>query len=309
MVVWFLLLLAMQPALADRPGRAENAGPSSRPFRVLRDQVYARVAGRQLLLDLYLPSNVRKPVPVVMYIHGGDWMYGNRGRPPVLFLLEEGIAVASIDYRMAPGNRFPAQIQDCRDALLYLKSNGKRYGLAEDHIGLLGESAGGHLAALLGTAADEKAFIGLRKAPADARVQAVCAVSGPMDIEYLGTLTDAIVDVIGKHPIQQLLGGTIEQKLDLAILASPIRHVSKQSPPFLLVFGDRDLVVPPILNRDMYEALKDAGVDVRAYEVKGMGHNMLRIWDEQTRGQIATFFRERLLELPPPADAVHPVIP
>jgi acetyl esterase/lipase len=287
----FCFLLSPLPAFSQ-------VRPPAILSRVFRAIEYAHAGERSLLLDLYVPPRTTELVPVVLYIHGGDWMFGNRGHPPVLFLVQQGFAVASIDYRLAPQDRFPAQIRDCRDALLFLHLNAKRYGINSEHIGVIGESAGGHLAALLGTAPNAKEFIGTRRAPAQTQVQAVCAVSGPMDIEYLGEMADMAEDVIGKHPIQQLLGGTIEQKRDLARLASPIRHISQNTPAFLLVFGDQDFVVPPLLSRNMYKALMEASVDVQAHEVKGMAHDMRKIWNDQTTSLISSFFRHQLIEVP-----------
>jgi acetyl esterase/lipase len=286
-------LLVVLTFLLSTMGQAQLRPDAPKVYRAIR---YAQTGGGSLLLDLYLPPNASSPIPAVLYIHGGDWMFGNRTRPPVLFLLEHGIGVVSIDYRLAPRNRFPAQIQDCRDALVYLRENARRYGIDPQRQGLIGESAGGHLAALLATAPDEKGFVGTRKGTTIPRVQAVCSVSGPMDIEYLGELADMVEEVIGKHPIQQLLGGKVEQKRSLAYLASPIRHITPETPPFLLVYGDQDFVVPPILNRDMYKALRAAGVEAESHEVKGMAHDMLGIWTSEVRQEITSFFRHHLME-------------
>lgn len=293
------LVLAILVALAIVSMGAKPATKPSRGVpRVYRAIPYAQAGSRSLLLDLYLPLDTRSPVPVVVYIHGGDWMFGDRTSPPVLFLRDHNMAVASIDYRLAPRSWFPAQIQDCRDALVFLRDNAKRFGIDPQRMGVMGESAGGHLAALLATAPDEAQFVGTRKTPASPRVRALCSVSGPMDIEYLGCLADMVDGVIGRHPIQQLLGGTIEQKRSLARLASPIQHITPDTPPSLLIFGDQDYVVPPILNREMDKALQAAGVEVRTYEVKGMAHDMIAIWTPEVRQHVADFFVEHLANTP-----------
>lgn len=265
---------------------------------IVRDLTYTRTAAGRLLLNLHMPPSADGPVPVVLYIHGGDWMFGNRKHAAGAFLTQYGIAVASIDYRLAPRSRFPAQAKDCRDALLFLYKNAKRYKLDPERIGVMGESAGGHLAALLATALDEPQFIGAYRENPAPRIKAMCSISGPMDIAYLGAMGDFAEDLIGRHPIQQLLGGRVKDKLQLANLASPIRHVSADDPPALLIYGEKDFVVPPILAKDMHTALMKAGVESSLYMVPQMGHDMVNIYDATTRDQIAGFFQRLLLGYP-----------
>ena len=302
-----LLLTTLSAAMAVEPAAPLTAA-QSRP-RIYANLEYASVGLHSMRMDLYVPPGAKSPPPVVIYIHGGDWMYGNRRRPRVLFLLERGFAVASIDYRLAPRFAFPTQIRDCRDAVAFLRANAPRYRIDPARIGVCGESAGGHLAALLGTAPDEKQFFGTRRGKLDCRVQAVCAISGPMDIEYLGGLADMVQDVIGKHPIQQLLGGTVDQKRDLARLASPIRHVGPDDPPFLLVIGQKDWVVPPILGRQMHQALLDAGVRSELHEIPEMGHDMQAIWTDQTRTWVGDFFVQNLIDPPPTTQPTTRAVP
>lgn len=270
-------------------------GPA--PQRVLRDITYTQTPAGRLLLNLYLPPRATAPVPVVIYIHGGDWMYGNRGDASGAFLTRYGMAVASIDYRLAPRNRFPAQAKDCRDALIFLHVNAAKYGLDPERIGILGESAGGHLAALTATAPDDPAFVGHYRDKAAPRVKALCAVSGPMDIAYLGTLGDVAEALIGTHPIQHLLGGPVSEKAELAALASPIRHVTRDDPPTLLIYGDEDYVVLPILALDMHAGLVAAGVASELYAVPGVGHDMRGMY-RRTQDRIAGFFQRHLLGYP-----------
>lgn len=123
----FLSVLLMTMSLA-RAGDSAATLPAlqSRP-RIYANLEYASVGLHSMRMDLYVPPGAKSPPPVVIYIHGGDWMYGDRRRPPVLFLLERGFAVASIDYRLAPRFAFPTQIRDCRDAVAFLRTNGRSY--------------------------------------------------------------------------------------------------------------------------------------------------------------------------------------
>ena len=297
-VILFLIMLSLTATAQARDPVAPPTTPHARP-RLYSGVEYASAGMQSMRMELYVPAGAKSPPPVVIYIHGGDWMFGGRRQPPVLFLLDKGFAVASIDYRLAPRFRFPTQIRDCRDAVAFLRTNASTYHIDPARIGVCGESAGGHLAALLGTAPDEKQFVGTRggagKSKVDCRVQAVCSISGPMDIEYLGGMADMVQDIIGEHPIHQLLGGTVDQKRELARLASPIRHVTADAPPFLLVIGAKDWVVPPILGRQMHKALVDAGAESQLQEIPEMGHDMRAIWTDQTREWVADFFVENLI--------------
>lgn len=316
----FLIMLSVTAMAQARDPVVPPAAPQARP-RIYAGVEYASAGMQSMRMDLYVPAGAKSPPPVVIYIHGGDWMFGSRRRLPVLFLLDKGFAVASIDYRLAPKFRFPTQIRDCRDAVAFLRSTARTYHIDPARIGVCGESAGGHLAALLGTAPDEKQFVGTRgggaggagkgagKGNVDCRVQAVCSISGPMDIEYLGGMADMVQDFIGEHPIQQLLGGTTEQKRDLARLASPIRHVTADAPPFLLVIGEKDWVVPPILGRQMHKALVDAGAESQLHEISGMGHDMRAIWTDQTREWVADFFVQNLINPRPTTKPTTQVAP
>jgi acetyl esterase/lipase len=283
-LVVFAILAA--PLLAD-----EN--------RRYADIEYARVGQTSLRLDLYVPK-VPAPPPLVLYIHGGDWMYGNKRLSPPLFLLDHGLAVASIDYRLAPRSRFPAQIQDCRDALMYLYANAARYRFNGSRIGVMGESAGGHLAALLATADDVKTFEGTRRPKDRPRILAAASLSGPMDLETLADLGDSLEDVVGRNPIQNLLGGRMKDKRALAQLASPIRHVSPGDPPMLLIYGEQDIVVPSFQAQRMQEAMESAGVPVKTVAIPRIGHDMAAIWQTQTPEHIARFLVDCLILRKPP---------
>jgi len=268
------------------------------PARIIRNIAYTNTPAGRLLLNIHLPARKTALVPVVLYIHGGDWMFGNREHPSGAFLTHYGIAVASMDYRLAPRNRFPAQAKDCRDALIFLHKNARKYGIDPDQIGIMGESAGGHLAALTATAPDAPEFIGSFRDKETPRVKAFCSISGPMDIVLLGTMGDFVEGIVGKHPIQQLLGGRVGDHLALAKLASPIEHVSADDPPSLLIYGEIDFLVPPVVAHNMHAALLAQGIKSELYPVAGMGHDMRDIYNDRTREVIAGFFQRNLLGYP-----------
>lgn len=267
---------------------------------VMRDVVYARVAGREMLMDIYLPPGATKdrPVPVVLYFHGGEWRYGTRRDAAGRFLTEYGLAVASVEYRLAPKYRFPAQIKDARDALVFVSTWGKRYGLDTEKIGAMGESAGGHLAALLATSLDDETFNGANGAKGKLKLTATCSIAGPMDLAALGYMGDLAESVVGTNPITILLGGRASEKMPMAMAASPIAHVSGGVGPMLLVVGENDVLVPAVQGKLMDETLRKAGAASEVYEVKGIGHQMERMYEGRTLEVVGGFFQKRLLGYP-----------
>lgn len=245
------------------------------PALVLRDIEYAHVGAKSLRLDLYLPR--REPgarLPVVVWIHGGGWRGGDKGRTRAPHVLGEGYAVASIGYRLSQEATFPAQIHDCKAAIRWLRAHADRYGLDPERIGAWGSSAGGHLAALLGTSggvAELEGTVG-GNLEYSSRVQAVCDFFGPADL--LAVLEPGAWPSHASPTSAEslLLGGPVAERVDLARLASPVTHVSTDDPPFLIVHGDQDRVVPLDQSERLHRALTAAGVESTLHVVKGAGH-------------------------------------
>jgi acetyl esterase/lipase len=223
-------------------------------------------------LDLYVPKS-DTPVPLVVWVHGGGWERGSKnGGGPSLDLIRKGYAVASINYRLSNQAVFPAQIEDCKSAVRWLRSHAKEYNLDAEHFGAWGMSAGGHLVALLGTC-DDSAFPPSADGPkCSAAVQAVCDWFGPADFLHWGTYT--LDDPIARTPtsISRLFGGFVPDKQDLARMASPVNFVSKKSAPFLIYHGDKDPLVPLQQSESLAAALKKAGVESALHVVKDGRH-------------------------------------
>ena len=162
--------------------------------------------------------------------------------------MAQGYIVVSLDYRLSGEAPFPAAIEDCKAAVRWLRANAATYHIDPDHIGAWGHSAGGHLAALLGTsggvaelesAGDNSTF--------SSRVQAVCDMSGPSDILQLYETVSSSNDGRAgrtKSSIEQFLGGSVEQNKAKAIAASPITYVSKDDAAFLIIHGENDISIP-----------------------------------------------------------------
>jgi acetyl esterase/lipase len=259
---------------------------------VLKDLAYVPDGGPRRTLDLYLPP-AEGPRPLVIWIHGGGWQAGSKDtNVRALPLLARGYAVASINYRLTQQAPFPAQIQDCKEAVRYLRSVAKDRQLDPDHFGAWGESAGGHLVALLGTL-EETAFDSGPPKKLSGRVQAVCDWFGPTDFPHFFDDLDEEWKPRLRPLLTNLLGGPVEEKKDLAVSASPIAHVAKADAPFLIVHGDKDPVVPYSQSAKFYEALKKAGVDATLYKVEGGGHGLGFDKPEITR-MIEAFFDKQL---------------
>ena len=233
-----------------------------------RDLVYKTVNGAALTLDLYCPEKVSGPAPVIVWIHGGAWRRGGKRKCPAVALVPDGYAVASIDYRLSSTAPFPAQIEDCKAAVRWLRANAAKYNLDADRIGVWGMSAGGHLAALLGTSGGVPELEGSGdNMQYSSRVQAVCAVAGPTNLPDLTNVGPKRMSAI-----EGLLGGPLEKDKAKAIAASPIHYVSKDDPPFLIVHGEGDRVVPVEQSQRLYEELRKAGVNATLKILPHVGH-------------------------------------
>jgi acetyl esterase/lipase len=235
---------------------------------VLRDITYCLDDGAPQRLDLYQPTNAAPPPhPVVVWIHGGTWVEGSKAGaafdPVVGMLRASGITVAAVDYSLAPAHPFPAQIQDLTCAVRALRTHASKYGLDVRHVGALGMSAGGHLAAMLGVQTGGPMFVGGGFPGRSSHVQAVAALYGVHDL----TLHDLARSDERRLP-------SIFGKPKAWASASPISYVRAGLPPFLLVHGNLDADVPIVQSRDMRRALHAAGDSAALIAVRGAGHNL-----------------------------------
>jgi acetyl esterase/lipase len=253
-------------------------------LQILSDLEYARVGDRALLLDLYLPQaedSPRKgsgPWPTLIWIHGGAWRMGSKDNPRAARQVGRGYAVASISYRLSQEAIFPAQIHDCKAAVRWLRAHAERYDLDPARFGAWGASAGGHLAALLGTSGGVAELEGkLGPAGVSSRVQAVCDFFGPsdflrMDDVPIPALAPGMRHNDGDSPESQLVGGPIRENPEAVARANPISYVSAGDPPFLIVHGKQDYTVIANQSELLHAALSDAGVESTLHLVPGAGH-------------------------------------
>jgi acetyl esterase/lipase len=217
-------------------------------------------------LDIYAPSNNGKKVPLVIWIHGGGWRQGDKYgdmenmKTTINAIVANGFAVASINYRYSTTAIFPAQIQDCNQALDFLYKNADKYLLDKDNIAIIGFSAGGYLASLIGTSNNNKinAFYYNKKQPAF-KIKGVIDCYGPTDfIARIGSMD--LNEGEQKSTSTALLGAQPLLRPDLAKIASPTTYVDENDPPFLIFHGDKDQTVPITLSKLLDSYLKLANV-------------------------------------------------
>jgi acetyl esterase/lipase len=240
-------------------------------IRLLLGVPYAAIPGiRPLELDLYLPPASDGPAPVVVFLHGGGWRMGSRHlagpayrqqRPtPFERVAQAGIAVASVDYRLSGEATFPAQLHDAKAAVRWLRARAGELGVDPERIAAWGESAGGHLAELLGLVSDGALEGEVGIPGTSSAVSAVVAWYAPSDL--LAVPTDLGVDPHDPTTREaQLLGAPAVDVPELAAQAGPVTHVSPAAPPFLLLHGAADQLIPCVQSERLYDALVEAGVE------------------------------------------------
>jgi acetyl esterase/lipase len=245
-----------------------NEGPA-----VYRDLPYVTNEHERQKLDLYIPRAQEK-LPLIIRIHGGAWLAGSKEMEGPGDYVRDGYAVASINYRLSQDAIFPAQIQDCKAAVRFLRANAQKYNLDPNRFAVWGPSAGGHLAALLGTTGDVNEFDIGENLTVSSKVRAVADFFGPTDFLQMEAhrLPNGMVHNSPDSPESKLIGGNIQDNPEKCAKANPITYITKDDPPFLIVHGDKDPLVPHHQSEILEAALKKAGVPVTFYTVKDGAH-------------------------------------
>jgi len=280
---------------------AACAAQEAVPIVTTRDVVYGKVGERELRLDIDQPRTPGAKMPVVVYIHGGAFRGGTHHGDQNRRFAAQGYFCVSIEYRLSGEAKWPAQIHDCKAAIRWLRANAERYRLDSERIGVWGHSAGGHLAALLGTSGDQADLEGASGNPGhSSRVSCVVDCFGPTN--FLAMIGEPGMDHAGPDsPESQLLGKPLRQVPELVHQADPCTWVTPASPPFLIQHGERDMVVPCSQSRLLAEALQKACVEVTLDVVAGADHGF-RGADRETLAALNTevdsFFRRHLRGTP-----------
>jgi acetyl esterase/lipase len=295
-----LLAVPLQPVdIAPRTVRDDVFPRQPVPFAngvvALPDVEYSNLIGyRPLLLDIYMPQKTAVPRPLVIWIHGGGWNRGDSRTsgaiadyPATLAALAaHGYVVASVNYRLSGEARFPAQIQDIKAAILFLRANAANYGIDPARVLLWGGSAGGHLAALAATSCGIAEF---EPEPSTGRLTRAAA-----DAARLPAASDCVQGAViwyGIFDLSKLPGKNADMLLGCnaascpgkAGLASPLTHVSASTPPMLLIHGLADTEAPVQQSRAMAERLQKAGVPVETLFIPGVDHGFIGKTPDITR--------------------------
>jgi acetyl esterase/lipase len=266
------------------------AGAASAAPVVQRNLAYGEYAGEQLTFDVYRPDS-RGPHPAVLIIHGGGWQHGDKKahERTGMMLAENGYAAFSINYRLAPKHPYPAALDDCQRAVRWIRYNAPDFDVDPERIGALGDSAGGHLASLLG-------LLGTRSnrdtvlARESSRVQAVVNYYGPSDLSRLWAV-EAVRPLLSAW-----LGGSPEEQAKRYRAASPLAAVNGKAAPFLIFHGDKDELVPDEQAGLLHEALRKSGAESTLHVFKDAGHGWSPTSEHGKTCQeaILTFFGKHL---------------
>ncbi|HET9906259.1 MAG TPA: alpha/beta hydrolase fold domain-containing protein [Anaerolineales bacterium] len=256
------------PTATPQPTASQTttATPSAVPFplygEAVADLPYCTAGASLQKLDLYFPDS-GGPWPVLAYVHGGSWMHGDKTEA-LLFvdrMTSEGYLVASINYRLYPEGKFPNMIEDVKCAIRFLRAHASEYNLNPNRIAAIGPSAGGHLVSLLGTSDVNAGWDVGEYLDQSSRVQAVVAMAPVTDLTRSFPNAD----------IEAMRGVGFGE--DNIVQASPVTHVTTDDPPFLLIHGDQDTVVPFEQSQLMYDRLVQASVPAQLVAVQRGGHS------------------------------------
>lgn len=291
------MVIALALALAGCGSEAPNADPTDSTDTTgeatrrdltptLIDQPYTTPPTDTQVLDLWVPTDAGGPSPVVVFVHGGGWVEGDKDqvRSKLAPLLDTGLAVASVDYRLSEQAIFPAAVRDTKAAVRWLRANAADHGLDPDAIAVWGESAGGNMAALVGVTGDQATIFddpSLGNADTSSAVQAVVDWFGPVDLLAMQQMErdDAVCEDPYDHDADDAyesrwLGISMQYDIDVAERADPITYIPTAGvlPPFSIAHGDADCVVDIGQSRLLIEALTEAGDPPQVTTLTGGTH-------------------------------------
>jgi len=303
------LIVSAAFCFAAEPG-AKSARPKGPPkfqapagVELIHDVEIGKGGDRMLQAEIARPKEpAATPMPAVLWIHGGGWSGGSHRGNGALLLATKGYFTASIEYRLSGEAKWPAQIEDCKLGVRWLRANAAKYNVNPNRIGCWGSSAGGHLVACLGTM-DDARFEGRGGYEGvSSRVQAVVDYCGPADMTQGSAGVQGAKENNDSKALLGLFGTPFKAKPEAWKDGSPIVYAKPGNPPFLIVHGDADKTVPFAHSERLAGALKKAGVPVQLLRVKGGGHGMMAAKDappaepdpQAIRDAVTAFFDKHL---------------
>lgn len=282
--IFAAVLWSVWPLLSD----AED----SRAAQVIRDLEYARVGEHALKLDLHLPQEKPKS-PLVVWVHGGAWRSGSKSSMPLGNLVEEGYAIASVDYRLSTEAKFPAQIHDIKAAIRFLRGNSSKWKIRSKKIVIAGDSAGAHLAALVGVSnghTDLEGVVGIDRTQSS-DVQGILSFYGAANLTSILSQSTPHGLKVRVPALELLLGEQPAHVVQLARLASPVFHVDRLDPPLLLLHGDQDPQMPINQAHELHGAYRKVKAPVQFEVVHGAAHGGAAFYDAERLAAVRGFLR------------------
>lgn len=253
------------------------------------DIEYAKVGETSLKLDLHRPQGENPPL--IVYVHGGGWRAGSKEDVPIVDLYDKGFAIASVDYRLSTQAVFPAQVYDIKAAIRFLRAKAGLYHINASKIAIIGSSAGGHLAALVGVSNGNSELEGKVGEHQDqsSDVQVIVSYYGASNLETILSQSTPKGRDFRIPALKLLLGDTPDKKPELAKLASPVTHLDKNDPPLLLIHGDADPQMPPQQSQELTQAYEALGLPVTLIMLPGSLHGGAEFYDEERTAIVAKF--------------------
>lgn len=260
------------------------------------DIEYARVGDKMLTLDLHLPGEPK--APLVVYVHGGAWRAGSKSDVPIAPLLAHGFAIASVDYRLSTESPFPAQVHDIKAAIRFLRGKAELFHLNAACIAIIGSSAGGHLAALVGVTNGVKELEGAvgDHLTQSSDVQCIVSYYGASNLQTILAQSTDFGRRMRVPALKLLLGGTPDEKPELARLASPVAHIDQADPPLLLIHGTADPQMPPEQSDELAKAYRAQHREITLVPMINSKHGGSEFYDDDRTKTVATFLKRHLLQ-------------
>lgn len=296
--ILMVLMVLGSPLWGQMPKQPGTKVPDGVEY--LPSLTYCKVGDEELKLDLARPKDGKGPYPALVFVHGGGWAGGNRSGHVgnALEAASRGYVAVTVSYRLAPKHPFPAAIEDVKCAVRWLRAHAKEYGVDPNRIGAAGDSAGGHLVGLLGTAGASAGLEGKGGYEKESsKVQAVVSLYGPFDLGHMWEKTPTQPEAQGtlvRFLLKGFLGDEPEKAGETYKKASPITYAAKDNPPFLLIHGTADLLVPIEQTERFAARLREVGANVEVLRIDKAGHGFGGKDREQVLAAMAEFFDKHL---------------
>lgn len=273
---------------------------------VIYSQIHSRRANRAMRMTLLVPRTPEKK-PAVIYFPGGGFTSADYEKfiEMRFALAKAGFVVAAAEYRVVP-NPFPAILEDGKAAVRFLKANASIYGIDSNKIGVLGDSAGGYLSQMVAVTGQEKSFDKGDNLHVDSSVQAAATLYGISDLRNIGAGFDEKTQKVHQSPavteallvngvaFRDFPGATINFDPVKALAASPLGHIKKDLPAFLIMHGSEDRLVSPVQSEQLFEALKASGNSVTYVKVEGAGHGDAVWFQKPVIDKVVKWFEQNL---------------